>query len=78
MLFHFSATGMTILSIYFLTDIQGGPKVETTPFQPLKPNTDYLVHDKRLALARSRETANQNGVIDQFVDLISSIDRVVT
>ena len=46
----------------------------TTPLQPLKPNTDYSVHDKRLALAltesplltdhflkRSREMANQNG-----------------
>ena len=45
----------------------------TTPFQPLKPNTDYLEHNKRLTLAltespwltdhflkRSRETVNQN------------------
>ena len=45
----------------------------TTPFQPLKPNTDYSEHDKRLVLAltespwltdlflkRSRETTYQN------------------
>ena len=45
----------------------------TTPFQPLKPNTDYSEHDERLALAltespwltdhflkRSRETADRN------------------
>ena len=39
----------------------------TTPFQPLKPNTDYSEHDKRLALALTESPwpTDQNRTIQE-------------